>query len=192
MHAEVRLKLVVLAAILLLLIVLALGLNSSTWEVADFQRWLTAWRERLGNPGSIWVIAGIMLASIAAVPLGLIIAVVALLFGPLLGALLTLSGATIGAAISYGLGSYLGHDALCRFAGDRVNRYSRQLGKRGILAVIVIRLLPIAPFAIVNMVAGTTHVRWRDFLLGTVIGMIPGVILIGYSVEGLFSFLFAS
>jgi uncharacterized membrane protein YdjX (TVP38/TMEM64 family) len=35
--------------------------------------------------------------------------------------------------------------------------------------------VPVGPFSVVNIVAGASHIRWRDFLLGTVIGLIPGV-----------------
>jgi uncharacterized membrane protein YdjX (TVP38/TMEM64 family) len=36
-------------------------------------------------------------------------------------------------------------------------------------------MLPIAPFSIVNVVAGASHIRWRDFLLGTLLGLLPGI-----------------
>jgi uncharacterized membrane protein YdjX (TVP38/TMEM64 family) len=36
-------------------------------------------------------------------------------------------------------------------------------------------VVPVGPFSIVNIVAGASHIRWRDFLLGTVIGLVPGV-----------------
>ena len=42
----------------------------------------------------------------------------------------------------------------------------------------VVRVLPIAPFTIVNMVAGSTHISARDFLIGTAIGMGPGILAI--------------
>jgi uncharacterized membrane protein YdjX (TVP38/TMEM64 family) len=51
-----------------------------------------------------------------------------------------------------------------------------------VLAVIVIRMLPIAPFAIVNMIAGASHLRIKDFVLGTMLGMLPGTLLIAFSV----------
>ena len=43
------------------------------------------------------------------------------------------------------------------------------------MAIAVIRLLPVAPFSVVNAVAGASHVRMRDFMLGTLIGMLPGI-----------------
>jgi len=40
---------------------------------------------------------------------------------------------------------------------------------------VVIRIVPVAPFTVVNLVAGASHIRFRDFLIGTVLGMIPGI-----------------
>jgi uncharacterized membrane protein YdjX (TVP38/TMEM64 family) len=42
----------------------------------------------------------------------------------------------------------------------------------------VLRLLPIAPFTVINLVAGTSELRMRDFLLGSLFGMAPGIVLI--------------
>jgi uncharacterized membrane protein YdjX (TVP38/TMEM64 family) len=57
---------------------------------------------------------------------------------------------------------------------------SQQLAAKGVLAVVAMRVLPVAPFTVVNMIAGATHIRTRDFVLGTVIGELPG--LIGLSI----------
>jgi uncharacterized membrane protein YdjX (TVP38/TMEM64 family) len=62
-----------------------------------------------------------------------------------------------------------------RLAGRRLNDLSRRLGERGLLAIVFARVVPVGPFSIVNIVAGASHIRWRDFLLGTVIGLAPGV-----------------
>jgi uncharacterized membrane protein YdjX (TVP38/TMEM64 family) len=64
-----------------------------------------------------------------------------------------------------------------RLAGTRANRLSERIGERGIATVIVLRLLPIAPFTIVNLVAGASHIRLRDFMIGSVLGMVPGILL---------------
>lgn len=44
--------------------------------------------------------------------------------------------------------------------------------------MLTVRLIPVAPFTVVNLVAGASHIRFRDFLLGTIFGMVPGVIAI--------------
>jgi uncharacterized membrane protein YdjX (TVP38/TMEM64 family) len=39
-----------------------------------------------------------------------------------------------------------------------------------------LRVVPVAPFTVVNLVAGASHIRFRDFALGTLLGMIPGTL----------------
>ena len=53
---------------------------------------------------------------------------------------------------------------------------SHNAASRGILALATLRLIPVAPFSIVNAVAGASHIRGRDFLVGTVIGELPGLL----------------
>lgn len=176
---RIRLKGILLLGLILAMIGLVLA-----WRWSSLSAWLDVHRlidslRAVGNhQGPLLSIAYVALASVVAVPLGLIIVVSSIAFGPWQGGLFVLLGACLGGAISYAIGSLLGHEALCRFAGKRANDLSQRLEQRGFLSIFIIRLLPIAPFAIVNMLAGTSHIRWRDFLLGTLIGMMPGIIII--------------
>mgnify|MGYP000912470873 FL=1 len=173
-------------AMLLLVLISGLVVLVFVWRWTSMGAWLDidqlVGQLRLtgGALGLLASIGCIVLASVVAVPLGVIIVVSAITFGPWLGCLFVISGACIGGVISYALGSFLGHEALCRFAGKRVNDLSTRLKHKGVLAVIVIRMLPIAPFAIVNMIAGATHLRMIDFVIGTFFGMIPGVVAITF------------
>jgi uncharacterized membrane protein YdjX (TVP38/TMEM64 family) len=57
-------------------------------------------------------------------------------------------------------------------------------------AVVTLRLLPVAPFTLVNLAAGASAIRLTDFVIGTVLGMAPGVTLMavmGDRVASLFS-----
>ena len=58
------------------------------------------------------------------------------------------------------------------------------IAKRGILAVVVIRMLPVAPFTVVNIVAGASQISLRDFLVGTLLGMAPGICATVLFVDG--------
>jgi uncharacterized membrane protein YdjX (TVP38/TMEM64 family) len=51
--------------------------------------------------------------------------------------------------------------------------------------VITVRIVPIAPFVIINLVAGASHIRFRDYLLGTALGMAPGIAGITLFADGL-------
>ncbi|SAL01543.1 phospholipase D/transphosphatidylase [Caballeronia calidae] len=125
----------------------------------------------------LWIVLCYVVAAVVAVPITLLIATTGLVFGAWWGVAYAFAGTTIAAAISYSLGNWLGRDAVRKLAGARVNRLSERVAKRGIVAVVVLRLLPVAPFAIVNLVAGASHIRMRDFMLGTMLGMGPGIVL---------------
>ncbi|SAK75372.1 phospholipase D/transphosphatidylase [Caballeronia hypogeia] len=125
----------------------------------------------------LWVVLAYIVAAVVAVPITLLIASAGVVFGALQGGAYAFIGTMIAAAISYSLGNWLGRDAVRKLVGARVNRLSERVAKRGIVAVVVLRLLPVAPFSIVNLVAGASHIRMRDFMLGTMLGMGPGIVL---------------
>ena len=57
-----------------------------------------------------------------------------------------------------------------RLGGERILRVTRALKRNGTLAVFLVRKVP-APFTLVNIVVGASTVRFRDFIVGTVLGM---------------------
>jgi phosphatidylserine/phosphatidylglycerophosphate/cardiolipin synthase-like enzyme/uncharacterized membrane protein YdjX (TVP38/TMEM64 family) len=122
------------------------------------------------------VAAVYVVASVLFVPVTALIVATALVFPPLEGIVSALLGVLAASAATFGLGHLLGRGLVRRFAGDRVNEVSRRVARRGLLAVAAVRLVPIAPFSLVNIVAGASHVGFRDFLLGTLVGMGPGVV----------------
>ena len=109
-------------------------------------------------------------------PKNVITAVAGLLFGLVDGVLLVLPGALLGALAAFGLGRWLGRDAVERFTGTRVARVDALLARRGLVAVLVSRLIPVLPFTGINYAAGLTAIRLRDFTLGTAIGIVPGTV----------------
>lgn len=122
-----------------------------------------------------WILGVYVLAAIVAVPITLVIFVTVLVFGPLEGWMYALSGVLIGALVTYGIGHWLGRDTVRRLAGSRLNKLSKRLAKHGILAIFAVRIVPVAPFTVINLVAGASHIRLRDYIIGTVLGMVPGI-----------------
>jgi uncharacterized membrane protein YdjX (TVP38/TMEM64 family) len=107
-------------------------------------------------------------------PLITLAAVVA--FGPWLGFAYAMAGILIATAAGYYAGRLLDRDTVRRIAGRRLNRLTRALRQRGLLAMTAVRLVPLAPFVVESVVAGAIHIRLRDVLLGTFIGMLPGTL----------------
>jgi len=174
---SLRRKLYLLLVALLLLIALALA-----WGSTPMRDWLDVDRvvgslQRFGQAfGPVAAVCGFALALTLAVPLMFLTLVALVAYGPLAGFGCAIAGAMLGAAASYGIGRFLGRDVVQRLGGERINRLSQRLASRGLLAVVVVRMLPVAPFAVVNMVAGASHIRLRDLLLGTLIGISPGTL----------------
>ncbi|MDZ7750526.1 MAG: VTT domain-containing protein [Gammaproteobacteria bacterium] len=128
--------------------------------------------------GALLLLAAFVAGGILSVPVTLMIIVTVLVAGPWLGFGLALTGSIASAVASYWIGSATGRRLLRRLSGGRINRLSRRLAQRGILTIITLRIVPVAPFTVINMVAGASHIRFRDFVLGTLVGMGPGVFAI--------------
>lgn len=95
-------------------------------------------------------------------------------FGTVLGTALSVVGASLGAAGAYQVGRRLGREKVAELAGARFAVLDDWLERRGFLAVLYARLIPIIPFNVLNYAAGVTRVPFRDYLVATVIGIIPG------------------
>jgi len=128
-------------------------------------------------------LAAFVLGGLMVVPVTALIVVTVLAFGPILGFIYALIGMTVSALLTFGIGHLLGRQSIRRLAGSRLNHLSQRLGRKGVLAVIVIRIMPVAPFTIVNLVAGASHIRFRDFALGTVLGELPGLLIMSIFVD---------
>lgn len=107
-------------------------------------------------------------------PLLTLAAVVA--FGPWLGFALSMAGVLLATLATYLMGLAMSREAVNRLAGRRLDHVTTALRRRGLVAVIALRLVPLAPFAIEGVVAGAMRIALSDLLLGTAIGMAPGML----------------
>ena len=63
------------------------------------------------------------------------------------------------------------------------------MARPGLMTIIALRIIPVAPFTVVNVVAGASELRLRDFALGTLIGMLPGIVALSFLAERLLAVL---
>ena len=99
-----------------------------------------------------------------------------LLFGWGPGAGYILAGVTLGAIVAYSVGHFLGREFMARHLKGRLLHFERAVADRGIFAVMVSRMVPVAPFGISNYVFGTTSVRFLPFVAGTLLGALPATL----------------
>ncbi len=120
------------------------------------------------------VYAGLYAAvSLAPLPAAVFTLGAGALFGVTEGLVVVEAGATVGAVIGFWLARVLGRDFVARVSGASVEKLDERFTGRGVLAVLAVRLLPVLPFAAVNYVSGLTSIRFRHYLLGTVVGILP-------------------
>lgn len=128
------------------------------------------------NPWApLGVVLLFVLAGLVGFPVTLLIAATAAAFGAWPGLPYAAAGALASATVTYFIGSWLGAKTLRRFLGPRLNRIRSGIARRGILAVMTVRLVPVAPFTLVNLVAGALSVPLLDYLIGTALGLAPGL-----------------
>jgi uncharacterized membrane protein YdjX (TVP38/TMEM64 family) len=65
-----------------------------------------------------------------------------------------------------------------RLTGRYCEVINRALNEQGLTAAIMTHMLPVAPFTVVNLGSGVVRIRFLDFLIGTVIGLVPGTAVI--------------
>lgn len=135
----------------------------------------------LPDPSSPWtplaIVAVFVVAGLFAFPVTLLIGTTAALFGLWPGIGYAAAGALSSAVAGYLIGCVIGLDSIRRTFGPRVNRIANGFAKRGIVAVTAVRLVPIAPFSVVNVMAGAMRIRLLDFVIGTLLGLAPGLAL---------------
>lgn len=181
-HPFVKAILIV-ACVLTILLLWKYGPLKGWAQLSAMEAGIAFFRESALAPAV--VIGGFIAGSLLMIPVTLMILATIFTFGGVFGFLYAYAGSVGGALAGYYLGRILGRDTVRRFAGRRLNRLSKRLARRGVLAMLLARMVPILPFTIVNIVAGASHIRIKDFLFGTAAGMLPGLLAIAFFEKGL-------
>ena len=107
-------------------------------------------------------------------------------FGTKLGVVYAVTGILLSAEVTYFAGRLFDRGTVRRIAGPKLNRVSEILRRRGLVAVTALRLVPLAPFFVLGLVAGAVRIKLWHFTLGSAIGLVPGTVatvLLGDQIE---------
>jgi uncharacterized membrane protein YdjX (TVP38/TMEM64 family) len=121
------------------------------------------------------VLLAFVLGSIVSFPILILIGATVIALGSWLGFVCAALGTLLAATVTFVMGRTIGRRPLRRWLGRRAQLLERRLERRGIVAVALIRKIPVVPFTLVNMLIGASGVPYRDFIVGTAIGMLPGI-----------------
>ena len=167
----------------LALLALGFALLAAAWRFTPLSEIVTAekvigWAHTFGSQW--WAPLVVMLAYTPACfvmfprPLITLASVVA--FSAWLGFAYALAGIVFSGIVTYYVGKYMPRDTVRRLAGPRLDKMVEVLKKHGLLALTLLRLVPMAPFAVEGIVAGAVGLKLWHLALGTAIGALPGTL----------------
>lgn len=179
--------------VLIFLLLLTIPL---VWRWTPLNEWVNfatiiEWQESVKDyPAAFYLVVGAyLLASLVFFPVTALNVATVLTFGPVQGNIYALFGWLVSAAMGYGIGRRLGQEMVTRLLRSWGHRLLKPADRHGFLTVLAMRVLPVAPFTLVNLLVGAAKIRFRDFFLASVIGRIPGIVLLtlaGLQIESLF------
>jgi len=160
------------------------GLLAALWRFTPLAAWadgerMVAWATDFANVpwAPFIVLLAYTPACIVMFPRPLITLFAVAAFGAGHGFMYAFGGILIAAFVTFAVGHRLRRQAVRRIARGRLNRLSDVMRNRGILAMTAVRLVPLAPFAVVNVVAGAIRIRFSHFTIGSALGILPGTLV---------------
>jgi uncharacterized membrane protein YdjX (TVP38/TMEM64 family) len=142
------------------------GLESATAQIRSHPMFL---------PGTmaVYVAGGFFM-----IPVILPVGLTAMVLGPFWGAVYAWLGCLLGAVLNFFTGYALGKQTIRKVAGRHLNPLSRRMLKPGLMGMIMLRNVPMVPFGMVNLVAGVSRMKVKDYILGTALGILPGIVVV--------------
>jgi len=167
-----------------IILTLLLGLGAA-WCWTPLKHWLeletiVQWGTYISEYrlAPLFVIVAYTLGGLVVFPVTLLVVATAIAFQPLTAFTYSLAGCIASAMVLFWVGHVVGKETVRKIAGKRLDSLSHQLSCQGLITIITIRVFPIGPYSVVNFVAGASHIKFRDYVIGTVIGLIPGILAI--------------
>ena len=151
-----------------------LGFNGE----ATVEHWLGAASGPWALPVAVAAFAAL---AFIGVPQFVLIAAAVVAFGAWAGFAYSWIGTMVSSLVGFYLGRMAGARALKTLSGESMQKFMDLVGRNGFLASLIVRLVPSAPFIVVNMAAGVTPMRAWDFSAGTAIGIVPKIALTAFA-----------
>ena len=99
------------------------------------------------------------------------------LFGVLTGTVIVSFCSTIGATLAFLVARFLLRDSVQGKFGDRLEAINNGIANEGMFYLFTMRLIPVIPFFVINLVMGLTPIRTPQFFFVSQLGMLPGTIV---------------
>lgn len=146
--------------------------------VSDHSQWLRAEVETAPFWAGLALFALYAAITALSLPIATLVTVVAgYLFGTFVASIWVVLGASVGSVIVFLAARGALHDTLMARAGPWLKRMEKGFQDDALSYLLVLRLLPIFPFWLVNLVPALLGVKLWVYILGTALGIVPGVVV---------------
>jgi uncharacterized membrane protein YdjX (TVP38/TMEM64 family) len=167
----------------LAIIALVVGALMALWRFTPLAELITAenviaWAKEFGaKPWAPWaVMLAYTPACFVMFPRPLITLAAVIAFGPWWGFAYAMVGICFSAVVTFYVGRKMRRDTVRRLVGAKLDRMVEVLRKHGLLAMTLLRLVPMAPFFAEGVLAGAVGLKLWHLVVGTAIGLLPGTL----------------
>jgi uncharacterized membrane protein YdjX (TVP38/TMEM64 family) len=177
-RARLPLRLTLLPALIAVALLIAWRLGY--FDLARREHLVALIRQARQTPWAdfLYVVAYTLVATLG-LPTTVFSVVGGALFGVARGVVLAWTGAMAGTLIAYTLARSIGKGSVHRFLG-RHHLFDRLQKRSDFWALLRLRVLPVAPFAVLDYVAGLARVSLKALLLATAVGILPSLVAYTY------------
>jgi uncharacterized membrane protein YdjX (TVP38/TMEM64 family) len=187
-HARAGGKLAMFAPLLPLIVLVVVWFSGGLSRFDTPDEIAKAFDSLRDNPyGFVYTLLAFGLGTLFFVPITALIAGTLLAFGALRGFFYAFVGVQLAAATTYYFGRFLGGRALDQLRGPRIQKLRSLLSRHAVRASAAARALPLGNFTLINWLIGGLKVPFRSFIVGNVVGTIPGLIVLAVFADRLTS-----
>jgi uncharacterized membrane protein YdjX (TVP38/TMEM64 family) len=134
-----------------------------------------------GSFAAVAYITAYILNTISVIPpIGALSLAAGLAFGAVWGGIYLMAAAMAGTSITFFISRYAGRRFLEKALKGKLKVLDAKLERNGLLAVVFFRVIPLIPYELLNYGCGLTAITFRDYFWGTLLGLVPGVVIAAF------------
>lgn len=138
---------------------------------------IKAYVDSFGKMGAIVYIIMFILVPLTLFPDSILAIAGGLAFGFSKGYIYTTIGALVGGTLSFYISRKFGRNVIKKLTKEKLDNIELMINEKGFSIVFLLRLIPLFPFDVISYGAGLTNINYKDFILATFVGTIPGIMV---------------
>lgn len=179
-NKNVFLKIVLLSVVLIVVAIIVFAL----FKFSVFGKFMGKSEEYIGYCGKFASLIYILIFSLRTLfvffPYSLMVTLGGGIFGYFEGFIYSMLAVFISATFAFYISRFFGMNTVNKLLRGKIKRFDLNIEEHGFKIILFMRVSLIFPFDILNFAAGLTKVRYRDFILGTLLGILPETFSLSY------------